>query len=192
MRDEGIKDPRLDLLQGMCFARQGLFTEAETMLVRARDQMKRNPDPLHELGILYADSGKTDLAIQAFQSAVEHDDMRAADWNNMGFLLFSEKEYEQASVALRKAIEVDPTKDKYRINLAYSLFGEEKRNEALRVFKSVLNKADAHYNMGVAHELSGEAGKAEEHYQLALNANPMHTQAQEAKDRILKTKEQPK
>ena len=47
--------------------------------------MKRNPDPLHELGILYADSGKVDLAIQSFQTAVEYDDKRAADWNNMAY-----------------------------------------------------------------------------------------------------------
>ena len=64
--------------------------------------------------------------------------------------------------------------------------------EAMRVFRSVLTKADAHYNMGVAHELSGESNEAEKQYQLALNANPQHSRAQEAKDRISKIKEQPK
>ena len=130
------------------------------------------------------------MAIDSFRLAVEYDATRAPDWNNMGFLL--SRKYDEASIALRKAIETDPTKDKYRINLAYSLFGENKHTEALRVFKSVLSKADAHYNMGVAHELYGENNEAEAQYQLALNANPQHEQAQEARDRILKTKEQPK
>jgi tetratricopeptide (TPR) repeat protein len=183
-RADGATDPRLDLLQGVCMARQGLFTEAEQMLSRAHNRMKRAPEPVHELGLLYADWGKANQAMDAFKMAVEYDKSRATDWNNLGFLLFSDKQYPEATSALRQAIVLDPTKDKYRVNLAFSLFGETKHPEALRVFKSVLSKADAHYNMGVAHELTGESEAAEAQYKLALNANPEHQSAQLAHKRL--------
>ena len=191
VRNDGHKDPRLDLLQGMAMARQGLFTEAESMLKSAKEKMKRVHEPAHELGVLYAESGKISEAIAAFREAVEYDDNRASDWNNLGFLLFSQQNYVEATEALRQAITLDPTKEKYRNNLAFALVGQNKNEEAMRVFKRVKPKADAHYNMGVAHELSGDANAAEEQYTLALNENPNHNQALEAQTRLKPKQEQP-
>ena len=189
LRAEGYKDPSLDLLQGKTMARQGLFTEAETILLRAKERMRKSADVHHELGILYADAGRTAQAIEAFKIAVELDENRASDWNNLGFLLFSEQNFTDSVTALREAVKIDPTKDKYRINLAFSLFGEQKKKEAMRVFKSVLPTADAHYNMGVAHELSGDQNGANEQYTLALNENPTHEAAQTAQRRLQTEKE---
>ena len=177
LRDEGHKDPRLDLFQGKCMRAQGLFTEAETFLVKAQSAMKRSAEPWHELGVLYADAEDIDKAISAFRASVEADDKRGNDWNNLGFLLFSQKQYAEATTALRTAVSLNPTKEKYRSNLAFSLFGEGKQDEAFRVFKSMLTTADAHYNMGVAHELSGDSQSAAEQYTLATNANPKHEAA---------------
>jgi tetratricopeptide (TPR) repeat protein len=189
LKSEGFKDPRIALMQGACLAAQGLFPEAEEALESARDSMKKSPLPHHELGILYADSGDIPAAINAFKEAVLLDEERATDWNNIGFLLFSEKKYVEASEALRTAVKTDPSKDKYRINLAFSLFGEKKHAEALRVFKSVLTNADAHYNMGVAHELSGDDTGAVEQYLMATKANPKHEAALAAQQRLKDTKE---
>jgi len=189
LRQEGHNDPRLDLFQGKCMSAQGLYTEAEAFLQKAQAAMKRNPEPWHELGILYADSGNTERAITAFRAAVDADEKRGNDWNNLGFLLFSKKEYVDATIALRTAVSLDPTKERYRSNLAFSLFGEGKQDEAFRVFKSMLSTADAHYNMGVAHELSGDHQLASEQYLLATNANPKHKAALAAQERLIEIKE---
>ena len=189
LKEAGHKDPRLDLFQGKCMSAQGLYTEAEAFLLKAQTVMKRAPEPWHELGVLYADSGQIDKAVAAFQAAVEADDKRAMDWNNLGFLLFSQKNYVEATVALRTAVSLDPTKERYRSNLAFSLFGEGNQEEAFRVFKSMLSAADAHYNMGVAHELSGDNHSAAEQYLLATNANPNHKAALEAQQRLNAIKE---
>ena len=184
MRNEGIKHPKLDLIQGMCLARQGLFTEAEALLKEAQHKMKKDSEPLHELGVLYADSGRVDEALQAFEKAVELDPESARDWNNLGFLQFSAQIHDEAVISLRRAVSIDSTQARYRVNLAFALFATDKSNESLRILRSTLPKADAHYNFAVVNELAGDTIKANEHYLIALDANPNHQEARDAVARL--------
>ena len=191
LRSEGQKDPRIDLIQGRCLAAQGLFTEAEAFLQQAASRMKKTGEPHHYLGVLFADSGRTQDAVEAFRAATELSPDMAKSWNNLGFLLLSSRQFQESTPALREAVNLNPNSAKYRMNLAYSLFGEQKQAESLRVFKSVLNKADAHYNFGVAHELAGNVEKAYEYYDMALSTDPQHQQAIAATKRMKRNEEVP-
>ena len=184
MRAEGDTRSLLDLYQGQAMAREGFATEAERILLDYRKGHLRDPRPLQTLGVLYADTDRPDEAIAVLQKAVALDGGHAPTWNNLGFLLLSAGRSAEAQEALQKAVEIDGTQPRYRNNLGFALAANGKPREAYEAFASVAPPADAHYNLGVAYELAGEADSAERHYRKAVEYDPDHVPSQDALARL--------
>jgi Flp pilus assembly protein TadD len=176
-RAEGSSGSELDLLQARGFMLQALNSEAERMLLDVQRALPRDPRVPTWLGVIYADTGRVPEAIESFERAVKLDDASAQAWNNLGFLLMSQRSFPEAIEALQRAVELDPMQVKYRNNLAFSLAASGRLAEALQLFGTTSAPADAHANLALALELGGDRTQALVHYQHALVSDPNNTAA---------------
>jgi len=184
MREEGIDNPELDLLQGRALYVEGMYGEAESLLLGTLDELGKDPRPWRALGLVYADTGRVAESTEALATAVDLAPDHAATWNNYGYLLMSAGRHQEASDALRKAVALDGTVFRYRNNLGFAQAACGRYDEALQSFSTAGTPADAHANLGTALEAAGELARAVEHYQRALEYNPTHASAKESFERL--------
>jgi Flp pilus assembly protein TadD len=182
--EEGAPIEVIQLYRGRAMYQDGLFVEAESLLREAQRRMPRDPRPLATLGLIQADTGRTDEAIETFRQLLRLDGTDADTWNNLGFLLLTQQKYPEATEALTEAISRDGTQPRYRVNLGFALFGAGRPAEALNAFRGAGTEADAQSNLALAYELAGDDGDAVAHYQRALDVDPSHRSATEGLKRI--------
>lgn len=191
MRTEGEDTPELDFVQGRALYLQGMYAEAEVLLLSSGEKMKKDGRPHAILGLLYADSKRSTEAITALRDSLEHDASNAKTWNNLGFVLTSEKQYDDAVDALREAVRLDGVTRRYRNNLGFALHAGGHPGDALQAFMTAGTRADAHANMALAYEMQGTEDKAIEQYQSALTSNPNHVSAKAGLSRLEAKEESP-
>ncbi len=184
MRADGIRDPRVDYLQGRGLLAQGVNSEAERLLLISAEAMRGDPRPWRSLGILYADDKRQEEAIDALTKAADYDPDHAATWNNLGFLLMSDKRHGEAAKALQNAVALDATVPRYRNNLGFALAATGRYDDALKAFRSTGSNADAHANLATAYERAGDPELARVHYTKALSFSPTHQAAAEGIERL--------
>jgi tetratricopeptide (TPR) repeat protein len=59
-------------------------------------------------GLVFMEAGKTEEAGQAFQASIAMGDCLPQPWGNLGICLMMQERYDEAEVALRRALEIDP------------------------------------------------------------------------------------
>lgn len=115
-----------------------LNTIADIMKIRPGD-----PEGLFMLGMVYRDQGKTDLAIGAFQSAVERNPDMSEAWVILGDLM-DRTQNPLAGQYFDNAIRVDPTNVAAWHAKAYYLQNNDKISEALEIYRHI-HTLDAQY-----------------------------------------------
>ena len=180
----GAPRGEIELLQGKALAVEGLSGAALEQLETARKAMPRDPRPLRAIGLLQADTGHVPEALISFQRATELDDADAATWNNYGFLLMSDKRYEDAREALERAVTLDGSVPRYRRNLGFALAALGRDREALAALRGAGPEADAQTDLALAYEMSGQDAKAIEHYGAALAADDSQDAARAGLERL--------
>jgi len=181
----------VDLLQGEALYKEGMYAQAEALLLGALERMKGDYRPSELLGLLYADTDRLDEAVTYLRRATEVAPQTAHLWNNLGYLLFAQQDFTESISALEKAVSLDGTKDRYRMNLGFSQLADGRSKDAFNTFRSVGSKADAHYNMGHAFELRDDWQQAHSQYAKALELNPGHDLAYQGMQRLENSKETP-
>lgn len=189
MREEGVKRDELDMYQGIAMRQQGMVEDAERLLLVSKANMPRNAQVYRALCVLYADEGQVAEAIAECTRATELDRYDHAAWNNLGFLLMSEKRHAESIDALRTAVDLEPTSGRYRNNLAFAQAANGDHRAALKTFLTTGSPADAHYNVGAAFERAGDGDRALSYYRRALKYDADHTHADEAIQRLQSTSE---
>ncbi len=188
MREEGYDTPEMDILQGKALRIDGLYEEAERLLVRADESLKKkDPRPASELCVLYADAKRVPEAIAQCRAAVTRDDGSAQAWNNLGFLLLAEGDPHEALDSVARAVELDGTNPRFRNNLGLAQATLGRDEAAFRTFQSTLPKALAAFNVGVALERADDIDGALAYYERALSINPQLAEASAARDRLRPT-----
>jgi tetratricopeptide (TPR) repeat protein len=115
-----------------------LSTIADIMKIRPGD-----PEALFMLGMVYRDQGKTDLAIGAFQSAVERNPNMIEAWVILGDLM-DRTNNPLASQYFDNAVRVDPGNVAAWHAKAYFLQNNDKISEALEIYRHI-HTLDAQY-----------------------------------------------
>lgn len=110
---------------------QAYQTIADIMKIRPGD-----PEALFMLGMVYRDQGKTDLAIGAFQSAVERNPDMSEAWVILGDLMDRTKN-PLAIQYFDNAIRVDPSNISAWHAKAYYLQNNDSIAEALSIYKHI-------------------------------------------------------
>lgn len=100
-----------------------------------------------DLGIMYSEKGEYELAISAFNKALEVDSMSAETFNNRGITYSLMEEYDLAISDFTKALEIKPV------------------------------MAKAHYNRGITHAKKGEYVLALQDFDRSLELDPVHAPA---------------
>lgn len=185
LRKDGLNAPVLDLLQGVCMREQGLYEEAERLLLSAKKRTPGDGRVHNSLCVLYADQQRLDEAVASCRKATKVDSDDASSFNNLAYLLLVTDQPDDALEAAQSAVDLDPTEPRYRNNLGFiqARLGDTKR--AFRTFSSVGSPADAHYNVAVAYErYNDDIDEARVWYADALEADPDHTPSREALERL--------
>ena len=84
LRESGIRSPEMDYLQGTALMKDGLHSEAETILVSAKKRMSKDPRPMRSLGVLYAETERVPEAIAVLEEALKLAPQHAPTLNNLG------------------------------------------------------------------------------------------------------------
>jgi len=108
-----------------------LNTIADIMKIRPGD-----PEALFMLGMIYKDQGKTEMAIGAFQSAVERDPNLSEAWVILGDLM-DRTHNPLASQYFDNAVRVDPKNVAAWHAKAYYLQNNNKIPEALEIYRHI-------------------------------------------------------
>lgn len=122
--------------QALAALKAGRFVDAERGLSAV---IRRDPDlagPHANLGLLYARTNRSALAIESLQRAIKLNPDRASYYNELGLIYRREGKFDDARRQYDKALDADP-------DYVY-----------------------AHLNLGILYDLYlGDAGKALQHYQ---------------------------
>lgn len=185
IRSQGVKDPRLDILQARVMSAKGMRSEATAMLEGVTRKHRRNAEAWAALGIIHADEERIAESLDALQKAAKFAPNDADVRNNLGFVQMAAGRYDDAIDTFKAAIALDPSEARTRNNLGFALARADRDSDALEAFRSAGSEADARYNLGVACELRMDVTSALAQYQAALQSQPEHPQAKAALARLL-------
>jgi len=157
----------------------GRLHESQNRLARAAEQYRLavaiKPDyveALNRLGIVLDRLGRFKEADKAFRDAIAAAPDQAHLHNNLAFSYIMQLNWREAEIALTKALELKPDFARARVNLAMALAQQERFDEALTQFQTVLPAEDAYYNMGLMYQSKMKLVDAARSFKAALELNP--------------------
>lgn len=121
-----------------------------------------------------------------FKAQKQEEDSKTAqaeEWNRKGDNYYKNKEYSAAIECYRKAVDLNPARVEYVINLSRAYFGDEKFAEAQLLLNNALEKfnqkedrkmleielADVHFYWGEYYERKNDHVNAIKHYEMGYN-----------------------
>jgi len=133
------------------------------------------------LGIIMAESGDYEKAIQYYKKALEIDPRYASAYYNMGNALVKQGNLSEAVLAYKNALKIDPEFLLAYDNLAKTYIMEGRFNDALKTYQKLLtirpNSAKAYIGIGIVYHSMGLYQKAIEANLVALSLQPDSAQA---------------
>ena len=94
--------------QAIAFAQAGEFDKAEPLLDAARKIAPKDPEMLHQLGMLYVRTGRSDAGIEMLKQAVDARPQEYIYWNNLAAAYLSVERSKEAVEAARKTVALNP------------------------------------------------------------------------------------
>lgn len=145
-----------------------------------RDQPERRMRETAEMwfqkGLELEHEGRTEEAVEAYETAVRLDPHSAGAYLNLGTIYFNGRMWPNAETFYVKALEADPNYPLAHFNLA-NLYDE--RGDAVKAlyhYKAALrlnpHYADAHYNLALLHQNRGRIMEAVRHWKIYLKLDP--------------------
>jgi len=122
---------------------QGRPGEAAALLRRALEKLPRDALLLANLGTVLRATGDFDAAVITLRRACELAPDLAAGWYNLGRALGQSGHTAEANEAFERALRCDPAHVRARIGLADTLRTFGRIDDAVREYRSVLDKPDA-------------------------------------------------
>jgi tetratricopeptide (TPR) repeat protein len=127
-------------------------------------------------GLQLEQSGASQDAIRAYETAVQLDPKSAGAWVNLGTIYFNSKQFRKAEEYYRRALQADAGYALAHFNIGnlYDERGDYER--ALEHYKHAVELspqyADAHYNLALLYQGGGHTMDAVRHWKLYLKLDP--------------------
>lgn len=139
----------LVLLGGLTLMQTRMYRDEETLWRATLDRNPRSWMAHNNLGMLLADQGNIEEAIQEFGEALRDRPDHPGALANLGGALLNQGRISEAEAALRKALTLEPASSAVRNNLAQVLLADGRTGEAIEVLET-LRRIDGSYAPGVA------------------------------------------
>ncbi len=160
---------------------QEKFVEASKVLEKLIVVKPDHYDGYYNLGLVYMNMGKPELAIERFRYVIEKAGGSADAYTNLGAAFFELERYAEAAENYEKAVELNPEFAPALRNLGASLRminrleESEKYLEKLPFLKPGF--APGHLSLGVTQRLLGKTEKAKKSFETSLALEPDNREA---------------
>ena len=155
----------------------------------------KHADALHLLGVIAAQMGKLDVAVEYVSRAIRLKGNVAAFHNNLGNALRDQGKLDEAVACYRRAQKLKPDYAEAAYNLGNVLRDRGKLDEAAACYRRALklkrDYADAHTNLGLALKDQGKLDEAVACYRRALELKPNSAEAHFNLGSVLKDRGKP-
>ena len=124
------------------------------------------------LGVAYWRKGLRDLAERSFETAVHIEKDDAQNLNNLGFLLYENGDYENATKYLKRAAKLSPNDPRIWNNLGLAQSERGHFDDAYESFARAQGEFKGHLNVAARLERRGSNKKAIKHLEKAMALRP--------------------
>ena len=167
-------------LRAAHFAEQaGKYTDAEAKYQQALKVEPKNVDAILGLARLHNQLGNSQQAIATYKQAINLHPKNAKVYNDFGLCYGQRLELAPAQQMLQRAVELEPGKTNYRMNLAVVLVDMGRPADAFQCIAAVQPPGVAHYNLACLFEERGQHDQAADQLHQALAKDPSLTPARE-------------
>lgn len=160
----GIKDPRLNLLDGNLNLAQGHFQAALDAFTVAENAQETRSAALEGKGIALSLTGNADKALLVLQAAVAANPAAWRAWNALGSLYDGRGQWTEANAAYEQAVAASDRAAIVLNNRGYSRLLQHQRDPAAADFVAALRKkpdlAEARTNLRLALAMGGDYDRA--------------------------------
>lgn len=129
-----------------------------------------------ERGLCLLESGKTEEAINEFESAITISPNNPVRYEIIAEILYKAEKYQQAEHYLMQAISLELAYPELFAQLGKTLFAQKKPEKAAQFFEKALKRDPKNTSflnsLGICYKELGKAEEALERYNLALKINP--------------------
>ncbi len=167
--------------QGLALHQQGKLTDAARLYGEALQQQPNHFDALHLLGVIAAQTKKTELAVELITKAIRLNATVAAAHSNLGIALLHLKRPAEALASYDTAIALQPDFAEAHYNRGIALRDLKRPGDALTSYDTAIalkpDNAEAHYNRGNALRDLKRPDDALASYDRAIALRPDHADA---------------
>lgn len=168
--------PEVFVTQGQLFESQGNFGKALDNYTKALEAEPTNEAALLSTARLYERQSQLEPASEFFAKALSVNPLPST-YNELSLVQRKQGQLAEAQDSIKNAITLDPENLKYRNNLAGLLVSVGRSDEAVQQLEQVFEPSVAHYNVAFLHYSNKNTAAAQQHLQLALQADPSLEQA---------------
>ena len=170
------------ILAGLAWRQTSYWRNSETLWRHALAVTADNDLARTSLGMFYDDSGRRDLAISQYESALKIRSAHPEALCNVTYLvhydlgnaLLHEGKFDDAIAHYKKAVQLRPNYASAYYNLGAALFYKGQLDDAIAQWQTTLamqpDHAEAHAGLGTAFLRKGSLGEAINHYEKAIAA----------------------
>jgi protein O-mannosyl-transferase len=171
----------LSILFLLSWKQSGMYADAESLY---RTTIRKNSGcwmAHFNLGLLFANRGRTDEAMAHYQKALELNPNYTFAHINLGVLLAGMGRTDEAMAHYQMAFELNPNHAETHNDIGILLAKMGQNDKAMVHFQKALeinpDYGDAHYDLGILLTQIGRTDEAIAHFQKALELNPHHAEA---------------
>jgi tetratricopeptide (TPR) repeat protein len=172
LNGKGKPEAKLYVQMAHLFEDAKNYPDAEKYYKLALADKKDDSQALMGYAQLQDHLGKTEDAIRLYQTAAKAHPQEGAIFNNMGLCYARAKRLSEATMALARAVQLEPKNALYRNNLATVLVDQGRYHEALGQLQAVHPEASAYYNMGYLLNKKHLTQEALQYFVAASQADP--------------------
>ncbi|MDP6557448.1 MAG: tetratricopeptide repeat protein [Pirellulaceae bacterium] len=159
----------------------GQLADAERLYRQILDVNPDHADVLHFLGVIAAQTGKTDASVDLIRRAIRLAPGNAAYYFNLGKALESQGKLAEAVTSYKRALQIQPDFAEAHSNLGNVSRNMGKLDEAVASYQRAVrikpDYAQAQYNLGIAFQAQEKFAEAVASYQRAVQIQPAYADA---------------